>query len=273
MLRWLGKIRGDSVVAWDLRERRLTYYDASLEFSRTEPLRPATPYVLVGAFPRGKLLIWPIAVVTRPFQPGEVVADSSAVALTRPGSTELDTVARVAAQPSYVTESRTLARLPLTVSPAFAVADDAIWAGSGNAAELTRYSRTGPADLRLRLPRGREIGPDAREAYRTSDLEHYSGSERIERRRLLEKIPFPDRLPAFGSIRTGTHGELWVQEFAWPRRDRHRWYVFDATGAQTGVINLPVSELLTVLEDRVILLLRDELGVERVQVHRFERSP
>jgi hypothetical protein len=86
------------------------------------------------------------------------------------------------------------------------------------------------------------------------------------------KRPVADEFPAFAGLRGGRDGRVWVQEYPRPgARDSQRWIAFDGEGRFTCRATIPVFDqtwppgsLLEFGADYILVLQRDDLGVERV---------
>jgi hypothetical protein len=88
---------------------------------------------------------------------------------------------------------------------------------------------------------------------------------------LSEKRPVADRFPAFGRLRLGRDGRIWVREFPRPRDPpEHRWLGFAADGRFVCRLSTPrYDDILEFGADYVLTHERDSLGVERVRQYRL----
>lgn len=74
-----------------------------------------------------------------------------------------------------------------------------------------------------------------------------------------------DSMPAYVDLRVDSVHRIWVQ--APIGRNRTEWRVFGADGSAVGVISLPEdAEVLDADDSRILLLRRDEFGVESVEL-------
>ncbi len=91
---------------------------------------------------------------------------------------------------------------------------------------------------------------------------------------LSDRRPVADQFPAFGRLRLGRDGRLWVREFPRPRDPaEHRWIGFSPGGR--FVCRLVTPRFDDVLEFGASYLLtheRDSLGVERVRQYALTRQ-
>jgi hypothetical protein len=97
-----------------------------------------------------------------------------------------------------------------------------------------------------------------------------AGRQNIERQHAA--IPHPATMAAFGLVRLGTDGTLWVGSARRPSDGVPRWTVFDQEGRMIGELTVPERfGILEAGEDYVLGRWRDELDVEYVQVYRLEK--
>ena len=81
--------------------------------------------------------------------------------------------------------------------------------------------------------------------------------------------------PAFASVMSDAVDHLWVREYELPGEERpgSLWTVFDAEGRMLGFVEMPAGLVIYEIgEDFILGKLRDELGIEYVQVWPLERS-
>lgn len=269
-LRWMAAIRGDTVLAWDLRNRRLTRFDPDLELIESTRLASSQLYVMAGAFLDGELLLWPFRFVTpEDVARSGVHRDTASYArarLDRPAS--LDTVLRLPSASVYTASDGASMIVPFTTTASATVGRDAIWAGNGTDGSLVRYDRDGTPRVEIALPPGRRIEAAEIEAYVERPLENFTAAERAERRRLLAQVPVPDELPTFDRILADDQDRVWIRRHPAGEDDTESWAVFRRDGAPVAALELPRSlTLLAVRDGHLLGVLRDELDIERVVVY------
>jgi hypothetical protein len=104
-------------------------------------------------------------------------------------------------------------------------------------------------------------------------LEGVDESERDQLRRMYDGIPLVESFPAFGSVRVDALGYLWVAEYAMPGEERSDWTVFDSGGHVQGRIETPADlRIYEIGEDYLLGRIQDELDVEYVQVYSLARG-
>lgn len=104
-----------------------------------------------------------------------------------------------------------------------------------------------------------------------ADVENEGRRTRI--RRMLTDMTRHGTFPAFADIRLDRSGNLWVEEYRRPGDERPVWQVFDRDGVLTARVRTPPGlNVLDVGDDYLLGLVRDELDVERLRLHRLVRS-
>lgn len=172
-------------------------------------------------------------------------------------------------------EGRTIAvvmwPLPFGRASMSAVAGERVYAGANDAFEIGGYA-PGSGLIRIvrRLRPNRAATADDIERFKQDRLTAARDDDarrRIERQ--LAEVTFPETLPAFSGLAADAAGNLWVQEYA-VGDDVNRWDVFDPDGRWLGTVGLPPGlEPYEIGEDYVLGAVDDELGVERVRLHRI----
>ncbi|HUF25397.1 MAG TPA: 6-bladed beta-propeller [Gemmatimonadaceae bacterium] len=158
---------------------------------------------------------------------------------------------------------------------------DLVAIGHGSAAELSLLA----GDSALRVQRivrwttaDRAISSREIDAERRRIAAPYADMPAADRRRFVDPLvsperPVADRFPAFNRLIGGRDGRLWVREFPLPSAPaRHRWLAFDAAGRFQCAAAMPAfNQVLELGDDYLLVLDRDELGVERVLQYRLGR--
>jgi hypothetical protein len=91
----------------------------------------------------------------------------------------------------------------------------------------------------------------------------------------LAKLPAEDRFPAYGYIARSRRGEFWLLDYTRPGHEDEPWHwtVLAPDGRWLGGITTESGVLpLDIDVDHVVLLARDDLGVEHVRVHPINRN-
>jgi hypothetical protein len=91
-------------------------------------------------------------------------------------------------------------------------------------------------------------------------------------RRMQEKqkqvLPRRETFPAFSAVRTDTEGNLWAKEYGRPTDEQPRWSVFDREGRWLGTVETPAGFTVhQVGPDWILGIEKDELEVEHVRMY------
>lgn len=93
-------------------------------------------------------------------------------------------------------------------------------------------------------------------------------------REIIADVPMVEGVPAFGSVRGDALGYLWVAEFRSPGVDPSQtvWTIFSPEGVVQGFVETPGDlEVYEIGPDYVLGRVRDELGTEYVRAWGLER--
>ena len=144
--------------------------------------------------------------------------------------------------------------------------------------ELRGFALDGSLARIVRLDRPPRVPTEAHiEAYiedRLSSIPSDQAGRRAERRRALLDSPVAEHLPAFAVYWTDVVDHLWVWEYEAPGEETPGtlFTVFEPGGRVLGYFEIP--EGMFILEagaDYILFRVRDELGVETVQLWPLER--
>lgn len=273
----------DTVVAWDIRSRRLSLFarDGSL-----------VGEVVADGFLRANDFVGRFADGTYLFsgaigQTGEAtgVRRSTAYYITMGANgVAADTVAiKPHSESYYFRQDRgmlvSLTGLPFGRTSFAVVADSAFYVASSDRFEIDRKASDGRLLRRIRYPPGdRPLTDEDAESLAGLVLARTDltagGRPNIEM--LFREVPLPPRQPAFSAFVADLAGNLWVadwiSELAPPSDADRDWYVFAPDGRLLG--NLPIPSALTVHEiggNYVLGTVADELGVERVELYALRK--
>lgn len=270
--------RGDSLAVWDDRLRRLTVLGPDGSYARDLTLSgDLARATVLGAFEDGGF-----AVLDRRFEgqesndyqelPGPTLRyDASGAPTGDTLSVDPWLTARFQSPGQGVVELRGRG---LDRAPSRAVSPEALWVGDPDAGEARRHTpgSAGPT-LIVRWPLGDRTVTDQVIAAHTRDQLDAAPNDDVRQaiRRAAEVQDYAERLPALSTIGVDADGRVWVESFPRPGSARQpTWWVFDGEGRALRTVALPSgSEPLWAEGDQVLLLVRDDFGVERVELHRL----
>jgi hypothetical protein len=167
-------------------------------------------------------------------------------------------------------------RRPFGRETVFAVAGDRFYEGDNESYELRAYSMAGQL-LQIIRKHGahRVVTASDVDALEDSILDGSSGADRQQRLVILDRLPpHPETYPAYAAeLYVDVDLNLWVRESAPPESDYSAWSVFSPEGRLIGTVDMPVrGRLLDVGADYLLLLRRDVLDVEYVELYRLRRA-
>lgn len=286
----LLELRGDTLLAWDARGRRVTRFDLGSD-------RPAGTFALgegwletVAPAPGGGVVV---QVRERPPSGGpqaRVVRDSASLVRLPPGGGAADTLlvlpaaeairavaSRAGTAGGTVTSVESAPR-PFGRDLLWTVGERGLWGGPNDRFELRRWDANGRLTAVIRWPAA-ERPPDPEVLLRGTGADIRARSY-VER--MLESFPPPDLQPAFGALMIDDGGRLWVAPWGPPTTPGATtavgdgpWWVFAGdTGELLGSIVLPPGlRVDAVRGDAVYGVVTDSLGVSYVEAYRVRAAP
>ncbi len=284
---WIQRHGGDSLVAYDSGQRRLSIFDSVGSFARSiTPIATGGPAFrsFIGMFEDGSLL----ASGARGFGAGDVTGvDRTEIPLFRyhPDRDATDSLGAHAGSEYYVkTTGRglTVGVLLFGGRTHVRVARDHYYVATTDTYEVQRYSTSGILQTIVRKRHTNLSVTDEDVATfldaRLAELDNPSFRPVIEE--LYASMPLPETMPAFGagtdtdpSILLDDSGNLWIREYSRPGDDRERWTVFDARGRLQGTLRLPDGlRPLHIGTDFIVGVAKDDLDVERVLLYELIKN-
>lgn len=269
----------DTIGVWDRGTLRLTFFASDGSLARTVGLEPSVESAGVGHldFLVGQLHDGSIAL-------GSLTVDSDGrdrISVERFGPegahlervTEVKGFIRGASGPG-----------PFSPYPYFDVRGDAIYFTNGETPTVRVWERgaSGTAEWVNRpisFPRAENDPAAAWDAVRPI-LE--ARNDRLQLS-FLERAEPPDSIPHLAGLLVDDRGRIWTKSYEAPydamwidggsRVRGGEWWVTDPGGRLVATASVPDGVIpLQVEGDRLLALTVDRLGIERVQVHRIDRS-
>lgn len=278
-LRSITRILGDSILAFDESNRRITVLDAQGRLARTAtllvPEAPVSHPWLLGSLPDGTLLVRLTHVYRAGPEERGLRREPFRYLLYRPTGEPLDEIGEFPGPELYVEltdRSSSVIGLPFGRNTYATAGAGYIYIGSSDGYEIRQYDRTGRL---LRLVR-RDVEPAElqREHVERFVEERLSGIEdanrRRDQRRKFRGLPYPKTLPVFEAVVAGEDGSVWVKSFSRLAEGQHStWSVFDSTGTFLGDVELPAR--LTprdIGSDYILGAEKGDLDIEYIRVYR-----
>lgn len=277
---------GDSVLTFDIQQLRLSLFDSNGVLGRTVRLTPTanTPVPIpIDVFADGALLVQAGGSVQSQERLGFVRSEMILGEWSSTGRF-VRTLGSFPGRELFFFPSE---RGPFPNTPLLQRKSEALSRGDrlvvawSDRYELRTYSR----DLRPeRILRKDEANRpvSARDVATLTALVLESAPDQRTRREMAEELramPVHETLPAFGwpalpenfsrrAIFVDSTDNLWVLEYQVPDQTPNRWTIFAPDGSLRGTLDLPHNfEVFEVGVDYVLGVMRDELGVESVQLY------
>jgi hypothetical protein len=159
---------------------------------------------------------------------------------------------------------------PFARSPVTATWANDFYYSSTDAPEVALYSLGGQLRRLVRLPRpDRPVTGDVIERLKQERLASVSDERfRPGIEALFAKLPFPETMPSYSSLKVDPDGNLWAAEYQVPGTGQPLWFVFNSSGRFLGEVAMPTGfNVYQIGRDFVLGRRTDELGVERVEIY------
>jgi hypothetical protein len=279
-LSWIRASRGDTLVAYDGRQRRLSTFDPQGTFvgSTTLELTAEKGYLSpAGQFADGTLFVQ----LGQVFSPGEVkrgvVRDSASYLRYSSAGALLNPVIRLRGSEAFVEsdeKSLSVSSLIFGRSSLHALVGNQVFAADNDTYEIGLYGMDGK--LMELIRRRAEPRPVTRTDFDAVRQEHTEGMDNPSLAKrftdMMEKMPVPSTLPAFANLEVDSEGNLWVQEYPAPAAEGTEWTVFEPDGRMLGAVSMPDRFRPTRIgSDFVLGIWKDDLDVEHLRMYRLEK--
>ena len=287
---------GDSIMASDVSQNRMTIFHADGSHGRTTKLEGRAAGMLAGALATLRRSAGHVALDVLPnhtlltrnddihrtsgFWRQEHVyelkdADGGAVAsLGAHGGPETYTESVDVPEEKMI--YLTPIRHPFGKRTEWAIWGELVALGRTETYEIRAYRSDGTV---ARIVRRDNVAPAPTQVDLDAGLRDYIASRpegsRERLREVAPNVPMVETFPAFGPIRGDALGHLWVAEFKRPGDDSAltTWTVFDQEGVALGFVETPAQlDVYEIGADYVLGKTTDEFDVEYMQVWALERE-
>jgi len=282
---------GDSIAAWDSRQRRLTVFDRAgavgrvVEFEAlsTGPVRP------LGRLDDGR---WVVFRNEGEFSTGGTgkgypVRSLERYAVAGPTGAAPEVVAELPSEAAWVVQTETFVSfrgIPFGADNALAVDGSRLLGGVTEHAEIRVWSADGEERERWRVRDELRPVTDAewaaareRELYRMEAADGTSASGMLDAAvAFWDQVERPVQWPAWSRIRVSTTGETWVGDYLPPLVEgvSRRWRVFDGSGQLIRAVRTPAGfDLRWIGEGAVAGIERDDFDVEYLRLYDLVEVP
>jgi len=284
----VGPFNGDSILAWDQRQRRFSVFGPNGVFARSFRL-PGT--LMIGATPVGVLSDG--RPVVRTIELG--VADPTATSgierrpstfsvLDPSGQVEVEVGPFPGSEVSLVFGASGASAFPVVLGRGLHATARGTSIAVGTDDEYSIRTYTGDGSLLRVVRQMRDPLPvQPGDFDRATPLPNRPSSPPSPMKARFEanfaQMPRHSTFPAFGSstprssLRLDQAGNLWVQEYLPPWGEGTSWQIFDSEGSLLGRLDL--AEGITWLDagsDWILTRVTDDLGVESVVLYQLEAT-
>ena len=273
---------GDSLLAYDGRQARATVLGPDGQVARTFRMPPSTGFVVIDDVFEDGRSVARVLVGYRSEETSSGVHRTSIRILELSPSGEISRdLGEFPGDESYALASFGGmivgplvfgASLHAAALDGAALGGDRIVIGASDDARLRFARRTGEGAV----PHGFARRPSTEGAFRRAReeyLEDFPDDARAIEARRFDDMPRVELLPFFAELRADDAGNVWVRHYSVPGDPTRAWTVFDGSGRPVANARTPDgARVLEIGHDHVIVVLTDELGVERVQVVPLRRE-
>ncbi len=283
-IEWIGRFGPGSVIVFDFGSMRISVYDAAGQMQQAATLVvtfQASPSSVEGVFSDSSVLAvrdvrsWAPTMIRSGNAPDGLVRGPTAAFRYATNGTFLNSLGTfVGAQRIFSKGQSRFVQVtppPFARTTVFAVRDSQFYVGTQDEYQLKVYDMNGLLTSIVRLDRENTPTTEADiDRYKRARLAGVHERQRADRQMELDALPYPETMPAFGSIKVDAAGDLWVAD---PRPfgdERSVWTVFDAQHRMLGTVETPRD--LTVHEignDYILGSIVGEDAVDRVQLYRL----
>lgn len=268
---------GDSLWAFDSRNRSFTVLDPAGEFVRTHPLGVDASFrIPQGTFEDGTALVQTATVFTAGDERTGLQRVPVDVGIYRPDGSLVRSLGEWPGSEMFVSaeEGRMAVRGLVFGRELFAIAaGDRVLIGSSDAREFRLLRRGGETERIVRV--AGPLDPVATGAFErhVEEVLETSADDDFRRfwRNMFDAMPRHETYPAYSEIRADAAGRVWMADYRPPGEERRMWTVFGPDGHMLGRVRTPDGlRVVEIGEDYVLGISRDELEVERVRLYGLE---
>lgn len=273
---------GDSVAVYDSRARRVSVVGPDGEFARSVIPEPREGHTMAAPRVAVASRLWVSAGGARfdgDSPPSGTTAPPVSFFFARPDGAVLDSILSLPTAARLIQQNErgvSIWTVPFSVGAPMAGGGGRLVTADPSAPVWTARDSAGRVVQRVSFPSEARRLEDGDWA---ADLEvAVEGEDDPERIRAVteayEAMDRPGEWPILDEVILDGDGNVWIEAFQ-ARVDQgepSRWWVFTGDGRLLGRVSLPAGlEVQAISRDRIVGVATDELGVERIQLHRIRR--
>jgi hypothetical protein len=270
---------GDTLVVFDARLRRASWFSPSGEFIRSVEVGHASNLLarVGGMFADGTLL----GMAERLYGgdiPQGVMHNSTVYYRFASDGSVMDTLGVLPSREMFGrAEGRAfyMTSLPFGMWPSSTSAGRRFYSGTGERPEVAVRDVDGRLAELVRWRQAARAVTDAdvaaEKARRLENVQDEKWRRRVNQ--MFADMPLPETMPFFTSLLVDAIGDLWVGGFAPPGQARRAWLVFDPDGRLLATVSMPSGLRVTQIGDASVLgIWSDDMDVEHVRSFSLRRS-
>ncbi len=278
---WVGRYRGDSIAAYDMRLMRISVFDATGQFARSFPVRGMDASGrgrAYGLFEDGSVFVG-AASMTGPDGGSEDFRQEEPLYTVSPEgesgdelfSSPGDEAFMYSAGSNNAGNSMVFFGAPMFGrSTEYAIHGNRLFVAANDTYEIRIHERDGTLQSIVRRQHDFLEVTDAdiealREEQLNRDLPPGLRETMVD---VLDATPIRETMPAFDRVLVDRIGNLWVEVYRRPGGTVQRWTVFDTQGVLLGTLAVPDGfAVMDVGDDYVLGRWMDDLEIEHVQIY------
>ena len=266
---------GDSILAWDGDRQLMHAFDGWGQYARTVTFK-GTLADRPKRFPDFDFVGLTFVHDTLPRTLNETWWEWFSFVWLSPDADSLGAIGPLRGMEYMATEwqgSQLRAQRSLGRAAAFAVGPEAFYHGDSDGYRVLVFQPDGRL-IRIveRKAEPQPITAEVQAAYIRERLGAATNPQlRAEWERYFTKIEFPESAPSYRRFEVDSEGNLWIENWSIPGSTEVVWSVFSADGRWMTDVHGPLGQPLEIGRDYMILLLRDDIGTERVGVFRITK--
>ncbi len=278
-LGWVSKWHGDSLVAFDWGQSRVSLLDDHGEFGRSFRIEPEGDFFFVmgeGAFADGTILVKAPHNFRGGIEDGPNRNDEELQTYSNTGEF-VQSVGDYPGPDQFIQSGRDgenafimMMSPPFGRRPPLAVYRGHFFTGAQDSYEIERHAQDGALEMLIRRNvEPRSVTDADVAAYIERELADMDDeSARQSRRSSYDDMPTPETMPAYGTFVVDDLGNLWVQDYEPDPDDRINWSVFNEGGQLLGTVVLASGLNVKQIGDNFVVgVWRDEYDVEHVLMY------
>ncbi len=162
---------------------------------------------------------------------------------------------------------------PFGRDASIAVSGNNLYVGTQDEFEIRKIANNDSLVTLIRVARDNPpVTQDHLDRYKNARLANVHARERADREAELDALPYPETMPAYGSIIVDTEGNLWVENHRPFAGEQPVWTVFDSSHHMLGTVETPVRfHIFDIGADYVLGRWVGQDRVERIHMYSIEK--